>query len=148
MIDEHGEGLSLAWCLSNHEDFTNMCIFFDRLKVLWWYFDATMGDVRHCQSVLQRTDRYKSWEANFYDLFVRGMWARLGRKNWEQRSKVTATGDAAEIYKMLRTALQKNDQVLFQENYYQLLDRLPSLSQEVYEYFQEEWSNKIHMWAY
>jgi hypothetical protein len=31
-IDEHGQGFPVAWCLSNHEDFTHMCIFFRYVK--------------------------------------------------------------------------------------------------------------------
>ena len=28
VIDEFGAGIPIAWCLSNHEDFTHMCVFF------------------------------------------------------------------------------------------------------------------------
>ena len=32
IIDEHGQGFPVAWCLSNHEDFIQMCIFFRYVK--------------------------------------------------------------------------------------------------------------------
>ena len=32
VIDEYGEGFPVAWCLSNHEDFTHMCVFFEMVK--------------------------------------------------------------------------------------------------------------------
>jgi len=33
VTDECGEGLPIAWCISNHEDlFTHMCLFFTVLK--------------------------------------------------------------------------------------------------------------------
>ena len=32
VTDECGEGLPVAWCLSNHEDFTHMCLFFKLLR--------------------------------------------------------------------------------------------------------------------
>ncbi|KAK3710030.1 hypothetical protein QZH41_012420 [Actinostola sp. cb2023] len=32
VIDEFGEGFPGAWCLSYHEDFTTMCIFFNEIK--------------------------------------------------------------------------------------------------------------------
>ena len=32
VMDEQGEGFPVAWCLSNHEDFTHKCIFFHSLK--------------------------------------------------------------------------------------------------------------------
>ena len=30
--DERGQGFPVAWCLSNHEDTTHMCIFFRYIK--------------------------------------------------------------------------------------------------------------------
>ena len=32
VIDEYGEGFPVAWCLSNHEGFTHMCVFFEMVK--------------------------------------------------------------------------------------------------------------------
>ena len=32
VVDEFGEGVPIAWLLSNHEDFTHMCLFFNILK--------------------------------------------------------------------------------------------------------------------
>jgi hypothetical protein len=32
VVDEYGEGFPIAWCLSNHEDFTHMCIFYKMVK--------------------------------------------------------------------------------------------------------------------
>ena len=32
VTDECREGLPVAWCLSNHEDFTHMCLFFKLLR--------------------------------------------------------------------------------------------------------------------
>ena len=144
VIDEHGEGLPIAWCLFNHKDFTNMCIFFDKLK-------------QNCGALMPRW--VMSDMANqFYNAWIGIMGGKPLRfvctwhvdKAWQQelRAKVPDTVVAAEIYKMLRTVLQETDQVLFQEYYHQLINRLPSLSQDFYEYFQGEWSNKIQMWAY
>ena len=42
VIDEYGEGFRIAWCLSNHEDFTHMCIFYRMITrncgvlTSWW----------------------------------------------------------------------------------------------------------------
>ena len=35
VVDEFGEGFPVAWCLSNHEDFTHLCVFFNGQKRLW-----------------------------------------------------------------------------------------------------------------
>ncbi len=32
VADEYGEGFPIIWCLSNHEDFTHMCIFYEMVK--------------------------------------------------------------------------------------------------------------------
>ena len=32
VIDEFGEGLPVAWCLSSHEDFSSMVVFFSEIK--------------------------------------------------------------------------------------------------------------------
>ena len=32
VLDEFGEGLPIAWCLSNHEDLTHMCVFFKMIR--------------------------------------------------------------------------------------------------------------------
>ncbi len=55
---------------------------------------------------------------------------------------------AAEIYKMLRTVLQQTDVTLFQDYLAQILERLPSLSLEFSQYFQNEWIGREEWWAY
>ena len=49
---------------------------------------------------------------------------------------------------MLRTVLQQTDVTLFQDYLAQLLERLPSLSPEFCEYFQNEWIGREEWWAY
>ena len=71
-------------------------------------------------------------------------------KAWQEelRAKVHDTVTAAEIYKMLRTVLQETDKINFQDYLHQLLEQLPSLSPEFYEYFRREWSDKTEIWAW
>lgn len=144
VMDEQGEGFPIAWCLSNHEDFTHMCIFFGFLK-------------QNCGKLSPRW--VMSDLANqFYNAWVGIMGGNPLRlvctwhvdKAWQEelRSKVHDTVTAAEIYKMLRTVLQETDKINFQDYLHQLLERLPSLSSEFYEYFKREWSDKTEIWAY
>ena len=49
---------------------------------------------------------------------------------------------------MLRVVLQETDKLNFQDYLDQLLQQLPSLSSEFYEYFKREWSDKTEIWAY
>ena len=55
---------------------------------------------------------------------------------------------AADIYKMLRTVLQQTDVTSFQDYLSQFLERLPSLSLEFCQYFQNEWLGREESWAY
>ena len=43
VIDEYGEGFPIAWCLSNHEHFTHMCIFYQMIKRLYNAWLGVMG---------------------------------------------------------------------------------------------------------
>lgn len=58
------------------------------------------------------------------------------------------TAVVVEIYKMLRTVLQETDVTLFQDYLSQLLEYLPSLSQEFGQYVAQEWSGRKEWWAY
>ena len=52
VMDEQGEGFPIAWCLSNHEDFTRMCIFFQIFEAELWYLVASVVNVRFGKPVL------------------------------------------------------------------------------------------------
>ncbi len=144
ITDEYGEGFPIGWCLSNHEDFTHMCLFFEMLK-------------QNCGS-LQPRYVMSDLANQFFNAWIAIMGGNPSRlactwhvnKAWqhELRTKVPDTDTAAEIYLMLRTVLQETDELMFQEYFHQFMDRLPNLSQEFYDYFQGEWSNKKETWAY
>ena len=144
VMDEQGEGFPIAWCLSNHEDFTTMCFFFDLLK-------------QNC-GILAPQWLMSDLASQFYNAWVGIMGGNPIRlvctwhvdKAWQEelRAKVHDTIIASEIYKMLRIVLQETDKLKFQDYLDQLLEQLPSLSPEFYEYFRREWSNKTEIWAY
>ena len=53
VTDDYGEGFPVGWCLSNHEDFTHMSIFFKMLKQNCGVLQPrSIRDVRHGKSVL------------------------------------------------------------------------------------------------
>ena len=144
VLDEYGAGLPVAWCLSNHEDFTHMCIFFDTLK-------------KNCGTL------HPKWiMSDLANQFFNAWIGIMGRaplrlvctwhvdKAWQEelRAKVKDTITAAEIYKMLRTVLQETTVTTFQDYFSQLLERLPALSPEFSQYFGQEWPGKKEWWAY
>ena len=144
IIDEHGQGFPVAWCLSNHEDFTHMCIFFRYVK-------------QNCGTLLPRwfmsdiaSQFYSAWIGIMGGQPTRLLCAWHVDKAWQEelRRKVKDLTVAAEIYKMLRTVLQETDTVLFQDYFNQLTQNLPALHPEFDKYFRQEWIEKKEMWAY
>ncbi|KAK3712644.1 hypothetical protein QZH41_002104, partial [Actinostola sp. cb2023] len=112
VIDEFGEGFPGAWCLSYHEDFTTMCIFFNEIK-------------KNCGTTHSRflmTDM----APQYYNAWVGVMGnARPAKflctwhvdKAWKEelRKKVGDITIETEIYKMLRTTLEQTSTTLFQD---------------------------------
>lgn len=144
VLDEYWAGFPIAWCLSNHEDFTHMCIFFNEIK-------------KNC-GILTPRWFMSDLASQFYNAWIGVMGGTPLRlvctwhvdKAWQEelRAKVKDTIVAAEIYKMLRTVLQETSVTSFQDYFSQLLERLPALSLEFSQYFKREWSGKKEWWAY
>ena len=103
VIDEFGSGFPLAWCLSNHEDTTFMTVFFNmvkgnsgRIEANWFmsdianqYYNAWVGVMEHHpMKLLCIWHVDKAWRENITE-------------------KVKDTTVAAEVYKMLRTVLER-----------------------------------------
>jgi hypothetical protein len=67
VADEFGKGFPVAWCLSNHEDFTTMLIFFNEVK-------------KNCG--VQNSKLFMSDMApQFYNAWVASIWENHGQKN-------------------------------------------------------------------
>lgn len=88
VVDEYGEGFPIAWCLSNDEDFTHMCIFYKMVK-------------KNC-GLLTPSWLMSDLASQFYNAWVGVMGGRPARllctwhvdKAWqtELRAKVKDTG--------------------------------------------------------
>ena len=144
VLDEFGEGFPVAWCLSNHEDFTHMCVFFEMVK-------------QNC-GVLSPHWIMSDLASQFFNAWIAIMG---GHPKWlfctwhvdrawqeELRVKVKDTIIAAEIYLMLRAILQQTDVSVFQEYKSQVLKCLPNLNVDFAHYFEREWCGKAESWAY
>ena len=121
VIDEFGQGFPVGWCLSNHEDFSPMCIFFRELQ-------RSSGSIA---SGFFMSDMARQ----FYNAWCGIMGSPRPKKlvcTWnvdkawreELRRKVENPAAEAEIYKMLRTVLEQTDESLFQDCLSGLLDQL------------------------
>ena len=147
VIDDFGEGFPVAWCLSNHEDFTTMVIFFNEIKknsgvihsnfvmtdMAEQYFNAwvgVMGDPRPAK-LLCTWHVDKAWKENL-------------------REKIGNIEVENEVYKMLRTVLEQTSVRQFENCLNGLQNRLAlgSGTKRFLDYFEKEWAKKPRQWAY
>ena len=145
--DEFGKGFPVAWCLSNHEDFTTMLTFFYELK-------------KNC-GVIQSKFFMSDMAPQFYNAWVASMGEPRPKKlvcTWhvdkawqaELKVKIGDTGLEAEIYKMLRMVLEQTNTRLFQDCVGALLAKLSSdlKMKEFHTYFVQDWLQNKEIWAY
>ncbi len=145
--DEFGKGFPVAWCLSNHEDFTTMLTFFNEVK-------------KNCG--VQHSKFFMSDMApQFYNAWVASMGEPRPKKlvcTWhvdkawrsELKIKIGDTALEAEIYKMLRMVLEQTSTRLFQDCVGALLAKLSSdlKMKEFHDYFVQDWLQNKEIWAY
>ena len=146
IVDEFGEGVPIAWCLSNHEDYNMMKIFFSKVK----------DNVSSISPAWLMSDIV----TQFYDAFVAVNVCQPKKllctwhvdKAWQEaiRQKIKNVGKQADVYTMMRTVLEETDEASFQDRLSTLVTGLAS-SQETrsfYEYFNSYWASKTSEWAY
>ena len=147
VADEFGKGFPAGWCISNHEDFTVMHLFFSMIR-------------RNCG--VQHSAFFMSDMApQFFNAWVGVMGEPRPKKlvcTWhvdkawrtELKKKIGETAVEAEVYKMLRMVLEQTNTSLFQDCVDALLLDLSSdkKKKDFHDYFKQEWlANKEH-WAF
>ena len=147
VIDEFGEGAPFAWCLSNHKDFTHMCVFFKAIK-------------RNCGILCPRWFRsdiapqfYNAWVAINSKKRPRHLYCTWHvDKAWreEMRKKVGNLEIESLIYKMLRTILEQPDVSSFNEHVTVMTEKISKMDgvAEFLRYFEHDWLPKKLHWAY
>ena len=146
IVDEFGEGVPIAWCISNHEDYNMMKIFFSKVK-------DNVGSISPAWLMSDIVTQ-------FYDAFVAVNVCQPKKllctwhvdKAWQEaiRQKINNVGKQADVYTMMRTVLEETDEASFQDRLSTLVTGLAS-SQETrsfYEYFNSYWASKTSEWAY
>ena len=147
IIDEFGQGIPTGWCLSSHEHFRTMTIFFKEIKkdygllksrffisdMVAQFFNAwiaVMGDQRPAK-LLCTWHVDKAWREE--------LCRRIGDITVE-----------VEVYKLLKIVLQQTAEELFKDCLAALLQRLKSGSRcaEFLAYFSKEWVTKKEQQAY
>ena len=144
--DEFGKGFPVAWCLSNHEDFTTMLTFFNEVN-------------RNCG--VQHSKYFMSDMApQFYNAWVASMGEPRPKrlvcawhvdKAWraELKMKIGDTALEAEVYKMLRMVLEQTSTRLFQDYVGALDAKLSSdlKMKQFHTYFLQDWLQNKEIWA-
>ena len=147
VVDEFGSGFPAGWCLSSHEDFTTMCLFFQELK-------------KNCGTV--HSSYFMSDMApQFYNAWVGVMEGPRPAKlvcTWhvdkawkeELRKKIGDLDIEGHIYKLLRTMLEQTSEVAFQSCLDGIQRKLQSEAKasRFLAYFRKEWIPKQKHWAY
>ena len=146
VIDEFGQGFPVAWCLSSHEDFTTMTIFFNKIKNNCGVFNSKffMSDMA--------PQFYNAWVAVMGDprpAKLICMWHVDKAWREELRRKIGDMAIESEIYKLLRITLQQTQESMFKECLDALLLRLKTPKcEQFHAYFSKEWIPKKEQWAY
>ena len=147
VIDEFGQGLPAGWCLSSHEDFTTMTIFFKEIKKNCGLVNSKffMSDMA--------PQFYNAWVAVMGDPRPAKLLCTWHvDKAWKEelRRKIGDMTVEAEVYKMLRIVLQQTQEAMFKDCLDGLLQRLKTGSKcaEFYAYFSKEWVHRKEQWAY
>ena len=135
----------MAWCLSNHEDFTHMCLFVKlwrencgQLSPHWVMSDTPSQFYNAWVSIMEGTPINRLiciWHVD---------------RAWKQELQADFKDCemAEDIYKILRTVMQTTTVPELKTLLCKLEACLPSISTEFSTYFEREWLRKKEMWAY
>lgn len=134
----------MAWCLSNHEDFTHMCLF-----VKLWRENCGQLSPHWVMSDTP-SQFYNAWVAIMVGTPIRLICIWHVDRAWKQelQAQVKDSEMAEDIYKILRTVMQATTVPEFKTLLCKLEECLPSISTECSTYFEREWLRKKEMWAY
>ena len=146
VLDEFEEGIPVAFCLSNHDNFHFMKVFFEKIKEstgpispVWFMSDTATQFFEAFSFVNECTPKQFicTWHVD---------------KAWKEelRQKIKNFEIQGIVYKSLRTILEQTDQLAFEDYLAELNKRLNS-SQETKafgEYFFTYWVPKKTQWCY
>ena len=145
VIDSHGEGLPVAWCLANRTDSTVLMEFLKPLK-------ERAGSIK--------TEVFMSDMAeNFFNAWI-GIFGRCDTKHlfcvwhvdkaWRKglNLHIKNNEDRIKVYHCLRVLLQETDEASFQLKLQQTLSYLLAEYPDFYKYFNETYVPIASKWAY
>ena len=144
VIDEFGEGIPVAWAISNREDVTLLVQFFKAIEKrtgsltpLWFmsddaqqYFNAWSGvfNTNGTKKLLCAWHVDRAWRAALND-------------------HVTNMQTRVEIYHQLRILLMENEERIFRVLLQQFISSLCGSEQRFCKYFKEHYCNRLGQWA-
>ena len=146
VVDSFGEGVPVAWAISNHENAVHITEFLTAIK-------KSTGDLSPKVFMSDDADQYfNSWCAVFSSQSTKKLlcaWHidRAWRKGLSQHISEFQT--RIEVYHQLRVILMETQEVTFRLRMQQLLSYLLESQPRFCEYFQREYacSTRISQWA-
>lgn len=144
VVDSHGEGLPVAWLISNHEDTTHITVFLQALK-------DGVGQVHPKVFMSDDADQYfNSWCSVFGRDGVKKLlcaWHvdRAWRKNLNMHVKDMQV--RGEIYHQLLVLLQEQTECGFRLKLQQVVSNLMDKELRFCQYFKAEYVSRLEQWA-
>ena len=143
VIDNYGEGIPVAWAISDKEDACTLVQFFKPLykrvgKIKPHYF---MSD--DAQAF------YNAWCGVFGPTSHKLLCMWHVDRAWRQaiQQHIADSTDRVEAYHVLRVLLTETDQSTFRNLLQKALSHFESLSESFYRYFLSTYTNRVEQWA-
>ena len=145
VIDEHGEGIPVAWAISNHEDTSTLVHFLAAVK-------SRVGDIKPTLFMSDDAEAFfNAWQGVFgvhketQKLLCTFHVDRAWRKNLNEHIKDKQ--EMVEAYHHLRVLLMERDRSKFHLLMQQFLSLMLDKHQAFYTYFVKKYATCPHVWA-
>jgi hypothetical protein len=146
VLDDHGEGIPCAWCISNKEDSAVLTAFFKALK-------SRTGPI--AVKVVMSDDAeqyYSSWKSTYGGTPEKLLCSWHVDRAWRAniQAKIEKKPKGLEVYHQLRSLLHILDTSTFQKTLAQIITWMlgdPELERFA-EYIQSYYCNRTEQWAY
>ena len=146
VVDTYGEGIPVAWAISNHENTAHITKFLEVIK--------DRVDLGHlCPKVFMSDDAdqyYNSWKAVFpWDGTKKLLCAWHVDRAWRKslNKLVSDTQIRGELYHHLRILLLEQDESGFRVKLQQVVSYFLQIEPQFCDYFRREYISRVEQWA-
>ena len=143
-IDEHGEGVPIAWAISNIEDTALLVQYFRALH-------GNVGDIK-CETLMSdcADQFFSAWISIFGDNGTKRLLCRWHiDRAWRSGLKkyVHSKHDQIALYHQLCILMEETNEASFALKLQQFMSVTCNTYQEFHEYFKKEYLSKVKQWA-